>query len=117
MKYSLVDFLSLKKNLKPNTEITIISGSMSPWIKTNESVRLSPCKLDDLKKFDIITYWSSVNEVFICHIFTEYRNKEIITKPLSTNDEDTPFDPKYILGKVIKPQFRWYHKILLNFFY
>jgi len=117
MKYNLADFIRLKKNLKPNSETMILSGSMTPWIKTNEVINLSPCLREDLKPFDIIVFWSPESEILICHIYIEFRDGKIITKSLTRNVEDPPLDPQFLLGRVNRPRFTWLHKMILKFFY
>lgn len=90
---------------------------MSPWIKAGESILITPCQPEDLRPFDIIVYWDKQNEILVCHIFKEFRENKIITKPLVKNREDAPIESKFLLGKVIKPQFKWFHKLLLKFNY
>lgn len=117
MKFNLAEFKQIKKNLKPNHEISIVTGSMSPWIKPGETVFVSPSKIEELKPFDIIVYWQEENEIFVCHIFVEIRDNKLITKPLARNIEDNPVPTALLLGKVTNPKFKWYHKLLLKFNY
>ena len=117
MKFTLVKFGLLKKDLKKDTPVQIVTSSMSPWIKAGETVLISPIKITELKPFDIIIYWDSEAEILICHIFKEIRDNKLITKPLSTNTEDSPFNLSHLLGIVTKPQFKWYHKLLLRINY
>jgi signal peptidase I len=117
MTLTLVEFISLKKNLKDNTKINIISGSMEPWIKAGETILISPISLNQLKPLDIIVYWDEKRAVLICHIFSEIRGKLVICKPLISKIEDTPINPNFLLAIVETPKFKWYHKILLKIFH
>lgn len=117
MILTLVEFNSLKKSLKKNTKINIVSGSMEPWIKTGETITISPTKLEDLKPFDIIVYWDEQRTVLICHIFNEVRDQSIICKPLVSKIEDKPIGLNCLLAIVVTPKFKWYHKVLLKYFH
>lgn len=88
---------------------------MEPWIGTNEVITVKKAELADLQKYDPIIFWSPELEICICHVFTEVREGFIITKSLIYNHEDPPTDPKYLLGKVIEPKFKWYHRLLFKY--
>lgn len=113
--YSFKEFINIKKNLSKTFDVQILSGSMEPWIATNETITVKKCSPEELRPFDIIVYWK--NDIFICHIFISLDENIIQTKPLTQNKSDPPFDKSFLLGKVISPKFRWYHKLLLKIFY
>jgi signal peptidase I len=117
MKYSLPNFHQLRNNLKPNTKINIISESMEPWIKSGETIFVSPVKLNDLESYDNIVYWEKERQVLVCHIFLTVRDGHIICRPLSTKSEDLPINPNFLFGRVVFPKFRWYHRLLLKIIY
>lgn len=117
MKFSLVEFLRLKKNLKPNTPLSIISGSMDPWIKQGETVYMDPCTPLEIKPYDIIVFWNSKEEILMCHIFIKIKDRKLITKPLVESIEDDPTPVEFLLAKVRKPAFTWFHKLLLRLFH
>ena len=117
MNYTLADFVLLKRDLKDQTKIKIVSGSMKPWIQVNEKIIVNSITPEEIKPFDIIVYFDIEAEILVCHIFIGLRDGKIICKPLARNAEDKPVDPNLLLAKVVKPSFRWYHRFLLKLFY
>jgi hypothetical protein len=113
MKYSLYDFIQLRKGFKNEIKVNIISGSLEPWIYTGEKVTVVPCHPNEIKALDIIVFWK--DEKLICHIYRKTLNKYLITQALVNKKYDTPTDSKYLLGKVISPKFSWYHRLMFKY--
>jgi hypothetical protein len=113
MNYSLHDFISLKKNLKKEIQIKIISGSLEPWIYKGEKITVLPCQSENINPLDIIVFWK--NEKLICHVYVKNFKNYLITQALLGKTYDTPTHSKYLLGKVVSPRFSWYHKILFRY--
>ena len=117
MKYNLPEFHLLRNKLKPNSKINIVSESMEPWIKSGQTIEISPTTLNELKPFDNIVYWEEKRQVLVCHIFLGIKDGFIICRPLATKERDLPINPNFLFGKVVSPSFKWYHKALLRFIY
>lgn len=113
-KYSITEFLSLKKKLGKNNDlnVNIISNSLSPWIVRHQNVTLKSVEIKDLKAFDIIVYWS--DEKLICHIYYKTLNGKIMTKGLQSKEFDQLFSPKLVLGVVEDTKFNFIQKFFLK---
>ncbi|MBD66750.1 MAG: signal peptidase I [Halobacteriovoraceae bacterium] len=117
MNYSLNQFLAFKKKLRPNTEVQILSGSMEPWIKTGETVLVSPCRPEELSPYDIIVFYDQKKTKLICHVFIKIVQDKLITKALENKKLDEPNLKHFLLGKVTKPKFNWFQKFILRFLF
>lgn len=109
----LTKFLYIKDK-KGILDIQIISGSMEPFIATNEMIKVKVCDVEDLNSHDIVVFWKE--DYLICHIFMKSDEKLIYTKGLANKDYDEPTNRKFLLGKVIEPKFRWYQRFLIKYF-
>ena len=114
MKYDFEKFQQLKKSSKEIVKVLILSNSMHPWISKGEKIQVKKCTPLELKPYDIIIFWK--NNIFICHIYIKTIDNFIITKNLHNNTYDLPTSEKHLLGRVIQPDFKWYHKLYLKFF-
>lgn len=112
MKYSLLQFKKLKIN-RGTHKVHIVSGSMEPWIGTNEVITVQIASIDEVSPYDIVVFWE--NDIFICHILISKSHNSFQTKALATNEFDDPIDNKYLLGKVVSPKFSWWQKVMLRF--
>lgn len=117
MKISYNDFLFLKKTLKKNTKVEILSESMEPFLYKDNIVEISPFNIASLKPGDPIVYWNK-SEKLICHMFIHFKEldnkKYLITKGLNNKFLDKPTPSDYYLGALSKPRFTLFYKILFK---
>ena len=108
MKISFEKFIALKQNLKPNTKINILTGSMEPFISASEEIYISPHgNLDEIKMYTPIVFWQS--DKLICHCLVKKYEADgklfFITKGIAKNSrEDDAFDSFRVLGIVTSPK-------------
>ncbi len=118
MKITLDQFLIRKKNLKENTEIQIISGSMEPFIYTGEKVKCSPCNFENSVIGDPIIFWS--DNKLICHFLIAKHKTEkgnfIETRGLNRFYNDPIISEKFIFAKVTSPKISWFKKQIFQLF-
>ncbi len=72
----LQDFFILKKKIyKNDLDILIISGSMEPFIATNEKIKVTHIHdLNKLKKFTPVVFFKE--DKLVCHLFLKWITKE-----------------------------------------
>ncbi|MCO4755745.1 MAG: S24/S26 family peptidase [Bacteriovoracaceae bacterium] len=109
-------FLEIKSNLNRPTPVTILTGSMSPFIKPGDQVWIRPFDPNTLKKFDTIVFWSE--DKLICHFF--YKKEKIegnwfyFAKALNSKRLDHPFAEDEILGIAIRPTLPKWKKFFMK---
>jgi signal peptidase I len=119
MNISFEEFISIKKNLKPNTPTKILTGSMAPFIYAGETIFISPIDLSKLKAGTPIVYWS--NDILICHFFICTKKIDdrdyLITKGLNAKQFDSPFPTAQFLGYVSKPRINLFKRFIFNMYF
>ncbi len=101
--FSLYNFISIKFMHKNYTNFLgyglfeVISGSMSPTINVNDLIVVSIT--DNIKKNDIITYYSDGD--FITHRVIDINGNDIVTKGDANNSEDVTVNSDMVVGKVV----------------
>ncbi len=113
MKYQFKDFWRLKKSEQKQHQVEILSDSMEPWIRSHDRIEIEICDTNMLKKNDIIVYWRE--ERLICHLLVDYKNHFLFTRGLKEKNLDPPVHQSLFLGRIIKPRFNFFHKLLLKF--
>jgi hypothetical protein len=86
-------------------EIVLISGSMSPLIKTGDRATIEPVRIEELRMLDIVVFWSV--DKLICHCVWGHSvtlgangERRINTRGLATSGFDYPVRESEILGRV-----------------
>ena len=112
-KFTQVEFKVLKLKIQSSPlEITISTGSMSPWIRAGEVVKVSAINPDLLQPFDIIVFFDGKS--LICHMIYKINTENIITIGLNSYKFDRPVEFKNILGIVDNLKFSFVRKWLLK---
>jgi signal peptidase I len=117
MKINLIDFAVLKKNLKPNTEVQVLTSSMEPFFYKTDKIVVSPISVSEIKVGDAIVYWH--NDKLICHLVYQIRHNievEFLTKGINNKHFDLPIKSQQILGIVVNPQISFWQRILFRFY-
>lgn len=84
---------------------TVMSGSMEPTLKVEDNLIVKGS--DNYEVGDIVTYKSG--DSYVTHRITKIDGNKVITKGDANTDEDSEFDKKDILGKVV------FKSVYLNF--
>ena len=118
---SFTNFLILKKKItNSDLEVLIISGSMEPFIGTNEKILVSKIEnLDKIKKYTPIVFHQK--DKLVCHMFIKWIKKNeqtlFISKGINSNKYDKPTKVESILGEVKKPKMSSLKRIFLRIFF
>jgi signal peptidase I len=96
----------------------VVSDSMTPLIPVGAELLLEKINPEtDLKKFDIIVFVKE--NKLTCHyvwrVNAHFDEGNFITRSLKTNIEDTPFDGKKIVGRVVNFKIGFFKKIEILF--
>ncbi len=109
------NFEQLKDQLKTNgvLKIKIISGSMSPIIKTNQNIIIKRSEREDLKRFDIIVFYQKKKlNCHYVHSLNTLINSDIVTRNLN-GYFDLPVPEQDLLGICISHKINFWRKIRL----
>lgn len=103
MQIDLIQLEALKHRLNKHStiEIKIISDSMEPLLKINETVSIVPA-VKSFDVFDLIVFWRD-GKLF-CHYIWRNQisfNKTIVTRSFkSLYSDEKPVEIQYVLGSV-----------------
>lgn len=103
-------------------EITLVSGSMSPFLPTGAVARIQRCTYDELRFLDIVVY--RAEERLICHcVFgkDEFRaangERTLITRGLQNPMSDDPVRESDVVGKVVSHSLTKSHFLMIYAIY
>ncbi len=113
-KYSLQEFLFIKKKLNEQSslKVKIISGSMEPLIMTGEEVVLESFQ-GDLVPYETYVYLNEENNL-ICHYFWKKSLLEpghLLFRALLSSQSDHLVKKEFVLGKVKNKRVGWWQQL------
>lgn len=116
-KVRFQDFLAFKKKIEnQDLEVLILSGSMEPFIGTNEKITVSKIEnIKEIKPYTPIVFFQK--EILICHCFLRWSDNsktEFISKGLASRKEDPPTNINNLLGQVTYPKMNLFRRIALR---
>ena len=106
--------------MSSDLDVLIISGSMEPFIGTNEKILVSNIEnINELKKYTPIVFHQE--NKLVCHMFIEWITKNeqthFISKGISSSKYDEPTRADNILGVVKSPKMTFLKRIFLRVFF
>jgi hypothetical protein len=117
MKLTEEQFFILKEKIKGSHKVQIMSGSMEPYIYTDEDILIHKTKPNKIKRYTPIVFWH--NDLLVCHFFKKRIIKDGITyfqtKGLSSKDDDPLVDERFVLGEVVIPKIGFFRRMILRF--
>tara|TARA_Y100000385_G_C12947397_1_gene573930 strand:+ start:16 stop:399 length:384 start_codon:yes stop_codon:yes gene_type:complete len=119
MKVSFKDFAFIKKSLKKNTDVKILSSSMEPYIYKDDIIKVSPINIESLKSGDPVVFWSK--DKIVCHFLIKRIIQDdktlYLTKGLSNDLFDEPLQQHHILGIVTSPTLPLWKRFIFSTYF
>lgn len=117
MIISDLQFLVLRKSiLKRPLKVKIITGSMKPLIRINETIEVSNIGESELKTYDVVVYHAE-DQKLICHFIwgksTLNPGKYLLGSLNGGNRLDFPVPKDKILGVVTNKKITFWYKLIL----
>lgn len=101
------DFEAIQFGLKEvgRLEAEVVTGSMAPLLPVGQQISFTSCRIEELKKFDIVLFFAA--DKIVCHFFWSYNpfaaangERMILTRSLASSETDFPVRESDFLGWV-----------------